>query len=917
MKTIKPQRLALLHKPYEEGGKCWLAATVAVFFPFAQPERMLPEVAMWKFVAQELGKDAILDMCMPKVRGEVLVRGKCHIPGGAKKSAAQVRFKIGPLAKTLYVFGDRYWKKRAGVATMTDPEPFAEMGISYENAFGGPGYAPNPSGKGFVADAAAAKEPIPLPNVEHPQHLVVSPGDRPAPAGFGALDFTWPQRFSKAGTYDQKWLETRFPGYAADMDWTIFNAAPEDQWLPGFFKGDEAFEIAGMHPGKPLVQGRLPGVAVRCFINQKSAQGEAFREITTHPDTLWLFPHAERGILVYRGVTEVATDDAEDILQIVVGAERMGQPKPAEHYREILRLRLDRKKGAVHALNDKPLLPPLPEGSPVPEEANEMQALVTSKGSMRQNLRRKAERELEKAKEQLRRAREQILETSRQSNAPPPDLSELDKALAQTLPPDLPPPSLEELPEFQEKMNKMAEQARAEAMAKKAEAEARLKEVCKQQNLDYEKLVTDVRKQGGGPPRPVSLDQVKAQLQLAKQMGADVSEAERRLADPELQRRLVEANQRMQEMYQKNAHMFPPAALLAPEDAARVKQEIAAAHARKKSFAGRDLTAADLSGLDLRSADFAGALLDGADFSGANLSGANLSGAVLARARFNNARLDGAKLAGANLGFADFTGTSAQRADFTKATLAGANLRGANLSHANLAQADLLGAKAAGANFSGVTAREVKLLEVDLKPDPAQAAPEPGEGIPEMDLAGTNFAGADLTKALFLQCRVEGSDFSGARLEGATFVGAKGANVKFAGARLEKLCAVKESAFPGADFSGARLDRANLRGADLTGAKFPGATMQKADLSETRLQRADLRQAQAAGMRLAKADLQHADLTGINLREGVLQKAKLGGARLRGANLCMADLLKIRTDEGTDLSRANLKRTLLKDRKEK
>jgi uncharacterized protein YjbI with pentapeptide repeats len=42
----------------------------------------------------------------------------------------------------------------------------------------------------------------------------------------------------------------------------------------------------------------------------------------------------------------------------------------------------------------------------------------------------------------------------------------------------------------------------------------------------------------------------------------------------------------------------------------------------------------------------------------------------------------------------------------------------------------------------------------------------------------------------------------------------------------------------------------------------------------------------------------------------VLQKANLHGAQLQGANLFGADLLRIRTDEGTDLSRTNTKRTL-------
>ena len=62
---------------------------------------------------------------------------------------------------------------------------------------------------------------------EDPKRLVRTKADKPAPVGFGPIDQTWPVRMRKAGTYDAEWLETRFPGFAADIDWTFFNAAPE------------------------------------------------------------------------------------------------------------------------------------------------------------------------------------------------------------------------------------------------------------------------------------------------------------------------------------------------------------------------------------------------------------------------------------------------------------------------------------------------------------------------------------------------------------------------------------------------------------------------------------------------------------------------------------------------------------------
>ena len=94
---------------------------------------------------------------------------------------------------------------------------------------------------------------------------------------------------------------------------TYFNVAPEDQWIDGFFNGDESFKIKGMHPEKKILSSRLPGIKSLCFINQKTKEGEAFKEIKTSLDTAWIFPHAEKGVIIWRGVAEIQTDDADDI----------------------------------------------------------------------------------------------------------------------------------------------------------------------------------------------------------------------------------------------------------------------------------------------------------------------------------------------------------------------------------------------------------------------------------------------------------------------------------------------------------------------------------------------------------------------------------------------------------------------------
>jgi hypothetical protein len=145
MKVIKPLNQGLLYKVFEDAGKCYLSVAILSFFPFEASSGLCSEIDMWKFAASELGKEAMLDMCMPKPKGEVLVVGRCFAPGDEPVMASEVRLRIGPIDKTLYVFGDRFWKRRfLFFKTISDPLPFTEMAVTYENAFGGHDYRKNP-----------------------------------------------------------------------------------------------------------------------------------------------------------------------------------------------------------------------------------------------------------------------------------------------------------------------------------------------------------------------------------------------------------------------------------------------------------------------------------------------------------------------------------------------------------------------------------------------------------------------------------------------------------------------------------------------------------------------------------------------------------------------------------------------------
>ena len=148
-----------------------------------------------------VGEDGVYasDFADFKLRGsEVLVKGTCHTPGGRPLAECPVRVSVGAWSKTLVVVGRRVWTEKLIGNAVSEPQPFTAMPLDYAHAFGGPGYAANPSGKGLGTPE--------LPNVEQAAARARSKGDRPEPAGFGPINPVWPQRAGKLGKdYGRAW----------------------------------------------------------------------------------------------------------------------------------------------------------------------------------------------------------------------------------------------------------------------------------------------------------------------------------------------------------------------------------------------------------------------------------------------------------------------------------------------------------------------------------------------------------------------------------------------------------------------------------------------------------------------------------------------------------------------------------------
>ena len=852
MKIIKPLALSLLTRPYEFKREFWLGVSVIAFLPIGDAPVLLPETAMWPFLAEELPPDLPLDAAIPKARAEFLAIAHCHAPDGVAAPLVRTGIQLGPLIKLLDVYGDRELDQRTrGIGKAV---PFEHMPVDWTRAYGGPGFADNPQGKSLLAtDAATAT--VPVHNLLNPR--LGRDGAR-VPVSYGPVDQTWPSRARLAGTYDDTWLKQDFPGFARDIDWRFFNIAAADQGFGEPLKGDETCAFKNLHPEQKLLKGRLPGLAPRLFLVRETEQG-SFEEVPLSLTTVWFFPHRERMVLVHHGRARVAEEDASDVARIVVGADLLNAPRPSDEFRAVMVKRADTKGGVMHALRDADLVPAqlLPPAAPEPVAAPDGAVLAVARA------RKRAEREYAAAREQMK------------ARGLDPD-----QYGPRELPPEKPAPTLEELPAFAEAAFAEAEAMKAKALsdseAKKAEAAAKMADA----GMPEEEIQKRLNAKAQGPP---SFSAAAVRTNLAQQitamrvLGQLTFELEEKLASPDFIDQIEKAEAAVRNSYRLAAHQQDCADPASAERNADIRHLIAADSAAARAI--YDLHGTDLSGLDLSGLDLSGVSLDSCNLSGTSFAGANLSNAVLAHARMENCNLDGADLRGANLGKAQLVGATLRQAVLHAAVLAGADLSRASLAGADLTGADLSEIVTEGTDFSGVRARGILAMKLSL--------------------AAWHAPGIVLDKARFLECNLQGADLTGAALERAVFIQCNLAGIRLTRARLRKAVFVKQCSLLGAHLAGADLTEANLRATDLRGANLNRAVITQADLSRADLSNALLNFVRGDGSRLIAADLRRADLRLSDFSHADLARADFRGANLTGMSVYEANLPRAKLDQET------------------
>lgn len=854
MKTLRPLALSALHAPFERQGKVYLCAALATMTSF-DGETLEDEQTLWQTLTKTPGFRGILDELRPKTKSEVLVLGSAFAPPGRVVNARSVRIEVGPIVKELWVVGDRTWKN--GIPT--EPTPFDQLPITWERAFGGEGHKQNPVGRGLLPiKTEEGVEVHHLPNVELPKKLITSLRDRPTPASFSPIDPSWQCRIDKLGTYDEKWLKTRAPDYPDDFDPSYFNMAPDDQSIDGYFSGGERIVVEHMHPEKERIEGEIPRLSARLFL---SREGDLCRSIPMRCDTVWLVPHLERLVLIYRTFVEVKDDEASDVLDVMFALERSEAPKPLSHYQAVRAKRLDRDEGAIAALRDKDLVP---EGMKRAKlgGSSDITTMIQREGLAERNAIAKAQTELDRARTLLR------------ENGVDPD-----KHMPREIPQSTAAPDADNLGEFVEVVQAQAKSAREEAEKMRTARMDELRRTCKESGIDLDAVLAADKKNQGGPPKFTAKEELaRAKQQFGLETFGDVDE------------KIDKAEEFAKQAYRKFAHDMPRASE-APEDtSARMRMEVLLRIEHGEPLTDRDYTGADFRGIDFSSQDLSRSFLECAKLDGCLFVGAKLEDTVLTRASLRGANFERANLRGCNLGEADLEGARMTGGiDATACVIARANLSGADFSRAKLDKADITGAKLDGADLSYIEAKELTVLRSDFR--------------------GAKLRGARLVDANLLEIDISGVDMREVSLKGTVFLDVNAEKANFDGADLENIRVVAVDAgcsLAGASFRGANLTSAFLRSAKLESADFTDAILGGADFSRADLRNARFDYARARDSRWMKADLTGASFVGTDLMQSLLGGVIVRGARFEKANLFRADAGHAVGDDKTSFRGANV-----------
>lgn len=261
---------------------------------------------------------------------DVILLGGAYATGGKPVPHVQVGMKVGTVAKTFMVTGERRWEAGTTGISPGYPTVFDYMPISYDRAFGGvdnflvdpathQAYTRNPVGKGFHTHLESdLVDGTPMPNTEEASRPICIPSHDYQPMAFGPVGRNWEPRYRFGGTYDDEWLEKQFPFLPKDFDNRYFQCAPSDQQMPYPIGGEEIILINLTPNGR--VQFRLPTIEVPVVFFRKKGEKHETQAVI---DTIVLEPDKSTFSITWRASLPLRKNIFE-ISQVLIGTMSKG-----------------------------------------------------------------------------------------------------------------------------------------------------------------------------------------------------------------------------------------------------------------------------------------------------------------------------------------------------------------------------------------------------------------------------------------------------------------------------------------------------------------------------------------------------------------------------------------------------------------
>lgn len=235
------------------------------------------------------------DLCLRKPGTDVVFVAKACAPGGKPVPSFDVRIEVGPLRKSLTIFGQRLWVEKG--AALTAPQPIGEIDMRYDHAWGGrddedpDGYIEeprNPIGVGVTRKPASLTHKA-VAAIEDPSFPIRSARTAPPPAGIGVVGRAWEPRRRYAGSYDGAWQEFRAPLLPDDFDDRFNLCASPGLIATPPLTGGEPVRLLNLTPQGGAVTFDLPKVHLEIEFRVKGREPEIF---TPYLDTVLIDTYA-------------------------------------------------------------------------------------------------------------------------------------------------------------------------------------------------------------------------------------------------------------------------------------------------------------------------------------------------------------------------------------------------------------------------------------------------------------------------------------------------------------------------------------------------------------------------------------------------------------------------------------------------